>query len=550
MAVATLREYQLYYIPERNNLASWSVDTITEHAVSGEWNLFSNFQAYLMPFTLSCSVLQEGIAFVCNVVLFVVGKETEEPIFVSLGVIVNLVKATVMAIFIDIGYIFLRDPTIYKRERPIPPPPPPPKTVEDVLEEIPLGGVSRYEVEKANELFEGTGVSFSISTREEKPEGCDSYICAPVAFKADRRKKDDQRTVLEKPSEEKLAFKQVEIKNFDDFLYPEGTFSLTANTHLSTLKRKCTDVDALVLSNQTELSFLKTIGERELEGLSRVRVLAVKGRRTVQAEELEAIAKKFRRMAALDLREVTVEGTFSEDFLENYIVVCSDKENANEHLKLFNQELEGVIRTFVKGECQAPHELIALFKRKRFSSGKEERSSPVLSFVTRFIALRGLPIGGTDMHEVIKALRDNFDSLTYLDFSQNPLLDANAMCMLTELNLSTLKLRQCVHAYHTPGAKKDEWLPSYETFSAAIIGVFGAGAEVVDLQHMRSKTVSKYCSTGAIHECLTRLGGTTGTERKIYYSYFGRLTPEAKKEDWKEVVSLTYGKRKLGSAGS
>lgn len=524
--IESIKNWQLHFLRKGDNCASHFVDWISENthtlksADGGTYaykRVVSGVEAYLMPAVVASALLQETTTLGCELITRCTFKKGHDNLGESIATICRLVMAFFATLAADIILLPLFRPDIYQRKKELPPPPL--RTPMEILD-----SVQKFEpfcATEASKALRGSPVSLIHYQNEQKAYHSsgeiESYLWTPINYVAEKESLQDQPIY----KRQAIAFEKPQIgEHLEGFLYPRGTFGVhvkgvSCTEVLPKIFSKTKQIDALVLDSCT---MVNGIADLELDGFGAVvpsiRVLSLRGIEKVAADDIVAIAKKFPKLRAIDLRNVRITGGFSGEFLQSHIVVSENINNAQQHLDTVNEKLEAAIRAFIEGDCADPSPIVKLFCT--ISATKRIEGYPLLSpavcFIGNFSCLRGLPIGGQHLHNILRGLRENFSSLTHVDFSKNTDFRVDHLAKMIELNLHTLKIRDCEKAHEYDVGAQYEW------FVNSIHSLFAKGLRSLDIQYVHSQTISRKMFS-EIFPFLQAHAHHTRSNLQVFFSY-------------------------------
>ena len=529
--IESIKNWQLHFLQKGDNCASHFVDWISENthtlksadgATYAYKRVVSGVEAYLMPAVVASALMQETTALGCELITRCTFKKGHDNLGESIATICRLVIAFFATLAADIILLPLFRPDIYQRKKELPPPPL--RTPMEILDAVPE--FAPFCSIEASQALRGSPVSLIHYQNEQKAYHSggeiESYLWTPINYVAEKESLQEQPIY----KRQEIAFEKPQIgEHLEGFLYPRGTFGVhvkevSCTEVLPKIFSKAKQIDALVLDSCTMVNEVADLELDEFRAVvSSIRVLSLRGIEEVAAADIVAIANKFPNLRAIDLRNVRIRGGFSGEFLQLHIVVSENINNAQQHLDTVNEKFETAIRAFIDSDCANPSHIVKLFCT--ISSTKRVEGYPLLSpavaFIGNFSCLRGLPIGGQDLHNILRGLREHFSSLTHVDFSKNKDFRVDHLAKMSELNLHTLKIRDCA------GAIQFDVESQYEWFVNSIHSLFAKGLRSLDIQYVHSKTISRKMFS-EVFPFLKAHAHHTRSNLQVFFSYPKRDT--------------------------
>ncbi|QVL54843.1 MAG: hypothetical protein KFB95_05865 [Simkaniaceae bacterium] len=524
--IESIKNWQLHFLQKGDNCASHFVDWISENthtlkSANGTTYAYkrvvSGVEAYLMPAVVASALLQETTTLGCELITRCTFKKGHDNLGESIATICRLVMAFFATLAADIILLPLFRPDIYQRKKELPPPPlRTPMEILDAVQEF-----EPFCATEASRALHGSPVSLIHYQNEQKAYHrggeIESYLWTPIGYVAEKESLQEQPIY----KRQEIAFDKPQIgEHLEGFLYPRGTFGVHVKgvsciEVLPKIFSKTNQMNALILENCSDVDRIEVLDLGAFGVvLSSIRVLSLRGIEEISAVAIVAIAAKFPNLRAIDLRGVRITGGFDIEFLQSHIVVSENINNAQQHLDTVNEKLEAAIRAFIQGDCADPSPIVKLFCT--ISPTKKIEGYPLLSpavcFIGNFSCLRGLPIGGQDLHNIIRGLRENFSSLTHVDFSKNKDFRVDHLAKMSELNLHTLKIRDCEKAHEYDVGAQYEW------FVNSIHSLFAKGLRSLDIQYVHSQTISRKM-VSEVFPFLKAHAHHTRSNLQIFFSY-------------------------------
>ncbi|WP_316357721.1 hypothetical protein [Candidatus Neptunichlamydia sp. REUL1] len=524
--IESIKNWQLHFLQKGDNCASHFVDWISENthtlksadgATYAYKRVVSGVEAYLMPAVVASALMQETTTFGCELITRCTFKKGHDNLGESIATICRLVIAFFATLAADITLLPLFRPDIYQRKKELPPPPlRTPMEILDAVQEF-----APFCATEASQALRGSPVSLIHYQNEQKAYHSggeiESYLWTPINYVAEKESLNKQPIY----KRQEIAFEKPQIgEHLEGFLYPRGSFGVhvkevSCTEVLPKIFSKAQQVDALVLDSCTMVNGVAGLELGEFKTVvSSIRVLSLRGIEGVAAADIVAIANKFPNLRAIDLRGVRIMGGFDEEFLQSHIVVSENINNAQQHLDTVNSKLEKEIRAFINGDCADPSPIVKLFCK--VGPGKKIEGYPLLSpavaFIGNFSCLRGLPIGGQHLHNILRGLRENFSSLTHVDFSKNKDFRVDHLAKMSELNLHTLKIRDCAGAFQFDVENRHEW------FVNSIHSLFAKGLRSLDIQYVHSHTILRKMNS-QVFPFLEAYAHHTRSNLQLFFSY-------------------------------